>query len=413
MPEVSGRKSPRICPAGLETCDQEILKPMDLRIGEPFPSPPSENPGLYVHIPFCRTKCPYCNFYSVPSLSQIPDFLEALTAEMSMIPGGWGPFDTIYFGGGTPSLLIPAQIEKILGDLRTHFLSVPAPQITLEANPADLDLSRLILLREAGVRRLNLGVQSFEQDVLKFLGRRHSVRQAIAAMDASRKAGIDQVGLDLIYGVPGQTMQSWLQTLSQAIDFSPEHISCYQLTITGGTPLGNALRRGELSCPPEEELLDFFMTTAEKLENAGFIHYEVSNFAREGRYASRHNQKYWNHTPYLGLGPAAHSYSGRKRWWNHPSVDAYIAEIKSGKLPIQGGEDLSWEQLRMEALFLGLRTRKGIDVRDFSRRYRCDLLSEKRALWSRLQEEGLISMTNGRLRPTRAGMAVADSLALI
>jgi oxygen-independent coproporphyrinogen-3 oxidase len=333
--------------------------------------------------------------------------------EMEMIPGEWGPFDTIYLGGGTPSILSPAQIEKILGALRTHFSSAPALEITLEANPADLDLSRLILLREAGIHRLSLGVQSFDQNILEFLGRRHSAHQAISAMEASRKAGIDQIGLDLIYGVPGQTMQSWLKTLSQAIDFSPEHLSCYQLTLAGDTPLGNALHRGELPPLPEEELLDFFMVTAKKLEDAGFIHYEVSNFARERRYISRHNQKYWNHTPYLGLGPAAHSYFGRKRWWNHPSVDQYIAEIKAGKLPVEGWEDLSREQLRIEALFLGLRTSKGIDVQDFSRRYHYDLLSEKGAVWDRLQEEGLVSLSSGRLQPTRAGMAVADSLALL
>jgi oxygen-independent coproporphyrinogen-3 oxidase len=385
---------------------------MDPRILETPDSLPSQNPGLYVHIPFCRTKCPYCNFYSVPSLFKIPDFLGALMMEMEMIAKEWGSFDTIYLGGGTPSILSPAQVEKILRALQTHFSSAPAPEITLEANPADLDLSRLILLREAGVNRINLGVQSLDQNILEFLGRRHSAYQAVSSMEASRQAGIDQVGLDLIYGVPGQSMQSWLRTLSQAIDFSPEHISCYQLTMASDTPLGTALLRGKLSSPPEEELLDFFMITSEKLEDAGFVHYEISNFARESRYASRHNQKYWNHTPYLGLGPAAHSHTGRRRWWNHPSVEKYIARIQAGKLPIRGGEDLSWEQLRMEALFLGLRTRKGIDVHDFSRRYHYDLLSEKGAVWDRLQEEGLVSLRNGCLRPTRAGMAVADSLAL-
>lgn len=368
-------------------------------------------PGLYVHIPFCRSKCPYCNFYSVTSISGIEDFLEALAMEMEMNAGKSGPFDTIYLGGGTPSILSPRQIEKILTTLRRNFGMVPHAEITLEANPADLHLSYLRALREAGVNRLNLGAQSFEQGVLKFLARRHSVQQAISAIETSRQAGFSQLGLDLIYGVPGQTIGSWLKTLAQALAFSPEHLSCYQLTVEKDTPLEGAYHRGEFSSLGEEELFDFFMITAERLEEAGFIQYEVSNFAREAGFASRHNQKYWNHTPYLGLGPSAHSFSGGRRWWNCRSVSQYIDALKAGKPPIQGSESLSPEQLRMEALFLALRTRKGIHMKDFCAKYQYDLIPEKGGILSRLREEGFLSMEDGRLHPTRTGLAVADSLA--
>ena len=383
------------------------------RTSEPLNSSSPETPGLYVHIPFCQTKCPYCNFYSVTQLSKIRDFLDALLREIAMVEPKWDCFDTVYIGGGTPSILSPQQLEGILSAIRNYFPLAPETEITLEANPADLHPSYLTSLKEIGVNRLNLGVQSFDQKTLEFLGRRHSVQQAISALEGSRQAGFDHMGLDLIYGVPGQILDSWIDTLSQAIAFSPEHISCYQLTLEEDTPLGISCHQGKFSFLPEEDLFDFFMVTAGKLEEGGFIHYEVSNFAREDRYASRHNQKYWNHTPYLGLGPAAHSFSGRRRWWNYRSVDQYTSAVKAGKLPIEGSEDLSLEQLRLEAFFLGLRTKKGIDVKDFCGKYQYDLMSEKGKVLRRLQEDGFLSYRDGHLHPTRTGLAVADSLALV
>ncbi len=386
---------------------------MDHRSFEPQNFPPAKIPGLYVHIPFCQTKCPYCNFYSITSLSEIPDFLVALLGEIKMVPSEWNCFDTVYIGGGTPSLLSPHQLEMILTEIQNHFSLLPETEITLEANPADLHLSYLASLREIGITRLSLGVQSFEQKTLEFLGRRHSVREAISAIEVSRQVGFDHIGMDLIYAIPGQTMESWVDTLSQAVAFSPEHISCYQLTIEGDAPLGAAYRKGEFSFPSEGEQCDFFMVTAEELERAKFVHYEVSNFARGSEYASRHNQKYWNHTPYLGLGPSAHSFSDGRRWWNYRSAGRYISAVKAGELPIEGRETLSLEQLRMEAFFLGLRTKKGIHLEDFCRQYLCDLMSEKGKTITKLREEGFLSLRDGYLFPTRTGLAVADTLALI
>jgi len=323
----------------------------------------SKTPGLYIHIPFCLSKCLYCDFYSLTSISAIPDFLDALFKEMEMYHNRFNPFDTVYIGGGTPSLLSPQQLENILKRVRKNFdlISDPeiTPEITIETNPADLDQSSLELMREIGINRINIGVQSFDEKVLDFLGRRHSVRQAISAVEGSRKAGFHNIGLDLIYGVPAQDIESWLDTLKQAVAFSPEHISCYQLTLESKTPLGIRYQAGEFSLPREELQYEFFMKTSEFLEDAGYIHYEVSNFARGKEHTSRHNQKYWDHSPYLGLGPSAHSFQCNQRWWNHRSLDQYLAAINAGNLPVEGTETLTMEQLRLEALYLGLRNLRG------------------------------------------------------
>jgi oxygen-independent coproporphyrinogen-3 oxidase len=372
-----------------------------------------KTPGLYIHIPFCVSKCLYCDFYSSTSLSILSFFLDALFNEMAMYRNHFNSFDTVYVGGGTPSLLSPQQLETILVRIRENFDLKSNSEITVETNPADLNQSYLESIREIGINRINIGVQSFDQKVLNFLGRRHSLAQAISAVEASRKAGFHNIGFDLIYGVPGQTIDAWLDTLRQAVGFSPEHLSCYQLTLETKTPLGKRYQAGEFSIPGEELQYEFFMKTSQFLEDAGYIHYEVSNFARGTELVSRHNQKYWDRSPYLGLGPAAHSFQDNRRWWNHRSVDQYITSINGGNLPVEETEILTTEQLRLEALYLGLRTKKGVCLEDFKNQYNCDLFTEKKKMLDKLQEEGLISIQDGHVYPTPTGLAVADSLSLI
>jgi oxygen-independent coproporphyrinogen-3 oxidase len=369
--------------------------------------------GLYIHIPFCLSKCPYCDFYSSTSISAIPDFLNGLFIEMERYRHRFDPFDTVYLGGGTPSLLSSEQLEDILTNVRKNFDLRSNTEITLEANPADLNRPLIQSMREIGINRINIGVQSFNQKSLGFLGRRHSVRQAISAIEDSRKAGFQNMGLDLIYGVLDQDMASWLETLNQAAAFLPEHLSCYQLTLEAKTPLGRRQLAGEFSTPGEELQYEFFMKTSQFLADAGYIHYEVSNFAKGMEHFSRHNQKYWDHSPYLGLGPSAHSFQSNQRWWNHCSLDQYLALINAGILPVQETESLTMEQLRLEALYLGLRTRKGISFQDFKNRYHSDLPSEKNEILKKLEKEGFIAIQNGRLYPTPTGLAIADSLSLI
>jgi putative oxygen-independent coproporphyrinogen III oxidase len=304
-------------------------------------------------------------------------------------------------------------LQNVLAKVQVNFTLLPDTEITVEANPGDLDQIFLKQLRALGVNRINIGVQSFDQNVLAFLGRRHNVEQAVAAIEASREAGFENVGIDLIYGVPGQTLESWSATLEQALSFNPDHLSCYQLTLEARTTLGLKYGRGEVSLPGEDLQYEFFMKTSEILEDAGYIHYEVSNFSRGTRFASRHNQKYWDHTPYLGLGPAAHSFRNNQRWWNVRSLDPYIASVNRELPPVEETETLSMEQLRLEALYFGMRTKRGIHLQEFGDRYHCNLVNEKNSLLTKLQEEKLVSVEGGYLCPTRSGLALADSLSLI
>jgi len=371
------------------------------------------NPGLYIHIPFCRSKCAYCDFYSVTQKEKIPLFITSLIREMELYRGLFDRFDTIYLGGGTPSLLTAGQTKQILDALHETFLFSDDTEVTIEANPGDLTPETVSALHRAGINRINIGVQSFDDATLTLLGRRHSAAEAISAIENARGAGFGNVGIDLIYGAPGQDLGSWLETLRMALSFAPEHLSCYQLTLEPSTPLGLSYRRGEIIPPDDDLLYKFFMETSETLEEAGYAHYEVSNFARGEKWMSRHNRKYWDHTPYLGLGPAAHSFSVPRRWWNHRSLNRYIECTNMGMPPIGGSEILTGEQLRLERLYLGLRTQRGIDLKEFRERYRYDPLHEKGDILRTMQREGMITITDTHLRPTRAGLALSDSLPLL
>ena len=369
--------------------------------------------GLYIHIPFCKSKCGYCSFYSIKSLNLIPDFIDALNKEMKFYSKLFTSFDTVYLGGGTPSLLSPQQLETILKTVGKFYRIDPHSEFTIEVNPGDVSLEYFRTLRLLGINRLNIGIQSFDDNILKFLGRRHNSAEAIAAINDSRKAGFDNIGIDLIYGVHGQNISLWKKTLQKALSHTPEHISCYQLSLETGTPLHKEYALQDISLPAEKEQLTFFQVTASELEKAGYIHYEVSNFARQESLKSKHNMKYWQHVPYLGLGPAAHSFLSNKRWWNTSAVKMYLNEIAQGKMPSENSETLSLEQLQLEDLFLGLRTSTGIDLKLYKTRYGTDLLEDKKTIIDALIKNKLMELKDGFLRPTRAGMAVADSLALI
>jgi len=369
--------------------------------------------GLYIHVPFCLSKCGYCSFYSITSSTLIPEFVKAVSREMAFYKKSFQSFDTIYLGGGTPSLLSIQQIDDILKSANDYFNIDRQTEITMEVNPGDVSAEYFQQLHKRGINRLNIGIQSFNNSLLKFLGRRHSAEEAIAAMDAARQAGFDNIGIDLIYGVYGQNMKTWKETLNKALSFSPEHLSCYQLSLDEKTPLYKQYRKESVQLPAENEALDFFMTTSKILTNAGYIHYEVSNFARTDSLKSRHNMKYWRHAPYLGLGPAAHSFLDSRRWWNKADVKAYLNAVGEGKKPVDKSESLSTEQLAMEALFLSMRTKDGINLKQYKNRFGADILVDKKQVIDELMKNGLLVLKDGRLKPTLDGMAVADSLALI
>jgi oxygen-independent coproporphyrinogen-3 oxidase len=312
-------------------------------------------PGLYIHIPFCLSKCGYCSFYSIQSVNLIPEYIAALKKEIKYYSNVFSSFDTIYIGGGTPSLLSAVQIDDLISTVNKYFHINRQAEITMEVNPGDVSFDYFQALRKSGINRLNIGIQSFDNKILRLLGRRHSSLEAIAAIEAAGAAGFDNLGIDLIYGVHGQGIKSWKNNLQKAVSYKPEHISCYQLSLGDKTPLYKKYYSEGWQLPDEKMELKLFLTTAEELENAGYMQYEVSNFARLNKFKSRHNQKYWQHVPYLGLGPASHSFLDNKRWWNKAAVKTYLNEIAQGKMPVEETETLSSKQLQLEALFLGLR----------------------------------------------------------
>jgi oxygen-independent coproporphyrinogen-3 oxidase len=367
---------------------------------------------LYIHVPFCLSKCPYCGFYSAADLFLIEAYLAALRREMAVYKKWTEPFDTIYVGGGTPSVLAPRQIANLAASARSAFHFSEDVEITIETNPADITVDLLQAISMTGVNRISIGVQSFSDDILTFLGRRDRADQARNAVKTVRKSGIENISIDLIYGIPGQQMKVWEETLYQAVALQPEHLSCYQLTVERGTPFAKSVSSGAISLPDEEKQAEFFFRTAAILEKHGYLQYEVSNFAIPGK-ESRHNQKYWDHTPYLGLGPSAHTFTGSGRRWNRADTSSYINDLTAGRLPVEEEETLDREKLRMETLFLGFRTRRGICLDEYRLHYGRDLLQEKRAEIDSLRTGGFVEVSDGFLKPTRQGMAVADSLALI
>jgi oxygen-independent coproporphyrinogen III oxidase len=384
-------------------------------------------PGLYLHVPFCSAVCPYCDF-SVMRVVEVARkrFVDHLVAEVPLAARAWPdprPFDTVYFGGGTPSLLLAEELARILDTCREHLAIAAQPWVFLEANPEDITSESCATWRDLGVRALSLGVQSFADDALRFLGRRHDARQARAAVETAQAAGFDTVSLDLIFGLPGQSVESWRRDLEAAVALGPAHISCYQLTIHPRTRFGVSAARGKLSDLPPDDQAALFDLTHRFLADAGWHAYEVSNFARGSEHESRHNRKYWDHTPYLGLGPSAHSLAvdhagaapAARRFWNEPRTPRWEKRVAAGERPVEGEESLGPLALATEAVMLGLRTTTGVDLDDFATRFGLDLLAANDALVARLVAEGHLAVRSGpegqRLVPTLSGLAVADGIA--
>jgi oxygen-independent coproporphyrinogen-3 oxidase len=357
--------------------------------------------SLYVHAPFCRAKCRACAFFSEPlGPDSLGRYLPALLSEIDHWGRILGRVDapTLFFGGGTPSLLGADALGRIFMALRENFALAPDAEISLEANPDSASPESLAAARGLGVNRLSLGVQSLDDGALAALGRVHDARQAVEAYHAARAAGFDNVGLDLIFGLPGQSVDQWLATLRQAVALGPEHLSCYGLTVEPGTPL--ALDAAALaSLPGEDAQAEMFLRGAELLEASGYEHYEISNFARPGR-ACRHNQACWEGLDCLGLGPAASSTLEGVRWANPPDVDAWARSVGSGTVG-QGSR---------EELMLALRTAAGLDLADHSQRTGRDLAATRAALLRDLERAGLVTLVHGRLALTRAGMLVSSSV---
>ena len=362
--------------------------------------------GLYLHIPFCKAKCAYCDFYSLPRSEEKMDaYVAALTSHLTeTAPMAAGhTVDTVYFGGGTPSYLGAARITQLLQTVKKHYRVAKDAEITLEANPDSLfDWKELRALRRLGLNRISLGVQSSDDATLRALGRIHTWQQVVDAAETVRKAKIPDLSLDLIYGLPDQTMEQWEKTLSDAISLSPDHISCYGLKLEEGTPLWQ--RREQLTLPDDEGQADMYLFAVEYLQNLGYRQYEISNFARPG-HESRHNLKYWTLGEYAGFGPGAHSDFGNVRYAYVADLDLYLR----GRLVLSESETIPEAEREREYVMLSLRTAAGLDVKVFENRFR-RRFDVAQALLERYEIHGLAQRTAVGWRLTPKGFLVSNAI---
>ncbi|MBD3385951.1 radical SAM family heme chaperone HemW [candidate division KSB1 bacterium] len=348
--------------------------------------------SLYIHVPFCFKKCNYCNFYSSTDLTRIDDYLLALQKEIEhyclLFPPPEFILKSIYFGGGTPSVLQSLSIEYILSILKKKWNRLPEAQISFEINPGTVSSQKLSDLRRMGINRLSVGVQSFCDKDLLMLQRLHSKKDAETVIKQARLAGFSDVGIDLIFAIPGQTMKTWKSNLSRSLSLNPDHISVYGLTIEEETPLFQALRKNKVMPCDEELEREMYIYAAGTLKNAGYEHYEISNFALPGK-ESVHNQNYWQKNPYLGIGPAAHSFDGLRRCWNIADINRYTNRLHCDQSPLESCEQPSTNQQKIETIFLGLRQKSGIDLQRWKESYAQDLLQSLQPLsknWNGLDD---------------------------
>ncbi|MBN2009063.1 radical SAM family heme chaperone HemW [candidate division KSB1 bacterium] len=374
------------------------------------------NAALYIHIPFCHRKCFYCDFYSeVAPEPQYGDFVAALCAEMKMyasiMPWQEITFETIYIGGGTPSVLSDKQIATILNSAHTNFHFTENLDITIEVNPESIKFEKLKSYKALGINRISIGVQSFHDDELKLLGRLHDATAARQAVHEARRAGFDDMSVDMIFGLPGQSLDVWRENLMSAIELDVQHLSMYGLTYEHGTKFDDWRRTGKIRAATDELEREMYLLAIETAETYGFEHYEISNFARPG-FESRHNQKYWDGSPYLGLGPSAHSYWGVNRQWNVRSLNRYLKLIDQGKMPIDGAEQLDNSTQETEYIMLRLRTGRGIDLIDYQQRFGYEFGTRYAAALRRLESQlpALIKMNANLIRLTRDGFLLYDDI---
>jgi len=358
--------------------------------------------GLYIHIPFCSSRCSYCDFATGIYQSELAErYVRALVAEIETSPYADARVDTIYFGGGTPSLLDPSQLEPILGAARDRFDLAEAAEITLEINPGSATLERLRAFRELGINRASFGAQTFDDRELAKLGRSHTASDARRTFHDLRAAGFANVSFDLIAGLPGQTLAGWERNVDEALELRPEHLSFYLLEVHSGTPLAQHIERGVQPKPDEDLAAVMYEMMLERAAVAGYEHYEISNLCLPG-FESRHNTKYWTGEPYFGFGCSAHSYDGKnRRWSNQRGVLEYVRLVEQGSEPLVEENELTTQDLRSEALFLGLRLMRGVN-RDLCKEYETDV--------ERFREAGLMEIEGDLIRLTRNGALLSNEV---
>jgi putative oxygen-independent coproporphyrinogen III oxidase len=359
--------------------------------------------GIYVHIPFCLTRCGYCDFNAYAGLDELkPSYLDSLSNEADLASPGWDGqgFASVFLGGGTPTTVEPVDLRALLTRLRDRFDLDHDAEITIEANPDTVTEASLSALLDAGFTRISIGAQSFDTKVLAALERIHEPASVRAAVGAARRAGYRNLSLDLIYGATGETLDSWRRTLDETLALAPDHISAYALTIEPATSLGRKVAAGETRAPDPDLQADMFMLSCETLGDAGYRHYEISNWARPG-FECVHNLGYWERRPYVGLGAGAHSYRDDVRWWNVRPPETYMEMLGRGQLPIGGSESLGPSDAYLEEVFLKLRILEGVPSSWF-----------ETDRYERFVQSGLLTDDLGTLVPTERGMLLLNELVL-
>jgi len=362
--------------------------------------------GLYIHIPFCASRCIYCGFYSTTSLKLRQRYVDAVCREMSLLPAPSkerGSIDTIYLGGGTPSQLTPDQLRQLFLYINKVYEN-QAVEVTIEMNPDDVTPAFAEILPRLGINRVSMGAQTFDNERLRFLHRRHTATQVRQAVAALRNAGIQNISIDLMYGFPGETLDDWQRDIDAALSLDVEHLSAYCLMVEEGTALYERLKMKDekLKMPNEELERQMYELLIDKLTAVGYEHYEISNFSKPG-YRSRHNSSYWNDTPYVGLGAAAHSYDGHCRSWNVADIHQYIEAIERGELPSEQ-EEIDGDTHYNDRITVALRTSDGLDLTTLSDRHRHYCMKEAQ----RFLDDGLLQLCDNRLSLTRKGLFVSD-----
>jgi oxygen-independent coproporphyrinogen-3 oxidase len=369
--------------------------------------------GIYIHIPFCRSRCSYCDFATgLYNADAAERYVCALVGEIELwqVVEPAENVDTIYFGGGTPSLLSPGQLETILSAVRRRFTVAPDAEVTMEINPGTITADTLAAFRSLGVNRASFGVQTFDDSELARLGRSHSAADARRTFQLLRNAGFANVSFDLIAGLPGQTMAGWRSNLDEAFALRPEHLSFYLLEVHQGTPLANHIKTGLQPKPDEDLAAEMYEVMLDRAATSGYQHYEISNLCLPGL-ESRHNTKYWTTAPYYGFGCSAHSYDGwSRRWANERDLLRYVEMIEQGRMAVVEETQLSEDDRQAEAVFLGLRMMDGFSLAEFNRLFGSDLREKHEKDLIRFREAGLIECDGDLLRLTRAGALMSNEV---
>ncbi len=360
---------------------------------------------LYIHIPFCARKCLYCDFLSIPHESVLAErYMDALCTELTLRNRSIGPLKAIYVGGGTPSILSDPCLRQLFACLKNNFHFLPGIEITVEANPGTLTGSGMQTLLAAGVNRISIGVQSLNDLELRTLGRLHSADGARRSAELIRRSGVENYSLDLMYGIPGQTLGTWRETLSAAIELSPSHISAYELTPEKGTPIHDLISSGALSLPDEEKVIEMYEYAVNCLSAAGYDHYEISNFSLPGARCV-HNLNYWDRGDYAGVGAGAHSFIGGVRTANTCSIGEYIAGLNGGLVPAGATQTVSPAEASREFLFLGLRKRRGIKTKEATE-MGMDIVSKGREMF----DQGYLVVDGDHVMLTGKGLLISNTV---